>query len=70
MMSTIKPRRDRDDLIHDLAIVLAGATHRSARLGPSPALAARRIKDALGWADGELHDGIEDRLREALGFRP
>ena len=54
-------------LIHDLAIVLAGALHPTAELGPAPLRAAHRIKDALAIGDGELTVGIEDRLANALG---
>lgn len=52
------------DLVRDLAIVLAGA--QRAQLGPSPKLALRRVRERLGWDDGELSAGIEDRLRAAL----
>jgi len=56
----------RDALIHDLAIVLAGALHPSAELGPAPRLAARRMQDVLGIADGETVKGIEKRLNAVL----
>jgi hypothetical protein len=57
------------DLVHDLAIVLAGAQRSYASLGPSPKLAVRRIREELGWTDCELSAGIEDRLRAALDGR-
>ena len=54
-------------LIHDLAIVLGGALHPSAQIGPAPRMAASRIRDVLGITPGELTAGIEDRLSAALG---
>lgn len=56
----------RDALIHDLAIVLAGSLHPSAEIGPAPRLAARRMRDVLGIADGSPVRGIEALLRTIL----
>ena len=53
-------------LIHDLAIVLAGSLHPSAQIGPAPRLAARRMQDVLGIADGETVKSIEVKLSTAL----
>ena len=58
----------RDALIHDLSIVLAGSLHPSAKIGPAPRLAARRIQDVLGIADGETARIIEAHIREAFGI--
>jgi hypothetical protein len=57
----------RDILIHDLSIVLAGALHPSAELGPAPHLAAQRLYEGLGLADGPRASDVEARLRELLG---
>jgi hypothetical protein len=62
MSGEIRP----EALIHDLAIVLRAACHPQALIGPSGILAVRRMQDVLGWTDGELTAGIEDRLRRVL----
>ena len=53
-------------LIHDLAILLAGSLHPSAKIGPAPRLAARRMQDVLGIEDGETVKSIERRLASVL----
>lgn len=55
-----------EPLIHDLAIVLRGALHPSAQLGPAARLAARRMQDVLGITDGEMTKDVERRLRSVL----
>ena len=56
----------REALIHDLAIVLAGSLHPGAKIGPAPRLAARRMQDVLGIADGAPVGTIEPLIAAAL----
>ena len=55
-------------LIHDLAIILRGSLHPSAQIGPSPRLAAHRVRDVLGITESELTAGVEVKLLRALGM--
>ena len=65
----------RQPLIHDLAIVLAGALHPGAQLTPGARLVASRLRDVLGVDDGDPLYGreltgakdIEAKLSAALG---
>jgi hypothetical protein len=57
----------RGTLIHDLSVLLAGALHPSAQLGPAPHLAARRLREALGLDGWTPSPDVEARLRELLG---
>ncbi len=56
----------RDALIRDLSIVLAGALHPSAKIGPGPRLAARRMQDVLGIPGEATRSAVEARLRAVL----
>jgi hypothetical protein len=64
----------RGPLIHDLAVVLAGALHPGAQLTPGTKLVANRLRDVLRIEDGDPIYGyqpgavkrIEAGLREAL----
>ena len=56
----------RKALIHDLAIVLRGALGPHAHVGLETNVAAQRIRDVLGFTDGELTAGIEKRIRATL----
>jgi hypothetical protein len=64
----------REPLIHDLAVVLAGALHPGAQLTPGTKLVANRLRDVLRIEDGDPIYGyppgavkrIEARLRAAL----
>ena len=68
----------RQPLIHDLAIVLAGALHPGAHLTPGAKLVASRLRDVLGVGDGDRVYGreltgardIEAKLSAALGGEP
>lgn len=60
----------REALIHDLAIVLAGSLHPSAKIGPAPRLAARRIQDVFDIEDRAPVRVIEARIGEALDAEP
>lgn len=58
-----------DAVVHDLAIVLLGALHPSATIGPAPRLAAERLADVLGVKTGDVTREVEPRLRAALEGR-
>lgn len=63
---TVPDQVPRDALIRDLSIVLAGALHPSAKIGPGPRLAARRMQDVLSIPDGAPRSAVEGRLRAVL----
>jgi hypothetical protein len=60
------PGTDRDALVRDLAMVLRGALHPDAKVGPAPRLAARRLRDALGITEDARTEDVAGTLCDAL----